>query len=246
MEISSRGFFFRNRRWFLIALALVVFYGFSRHAEPAAERLARWFYGYAAGPGLAFWRRVSYGLAAALLGLGAMWRTWGSAYLGTHVVQDRRVHTERLVADGPYRRTRNPLYFGNMLLVLGLGFLLSPVGWVILVVGMWVLVRLFIRDEEEGFQQKGDESYRAYFAAVPRLFPAWSARIPPAGARPRWLQGFCGEAFLWMLTFIAAAYTITLDPIWLRRYLLWGVVVALLLFLWARVYTRKQAAANPG
>jgi protein-S-isoprenylcysteine O-methyltransferase Ste14 len=31
------------------------------------------------------------------------------------------VKTELLIADGPYRLVRNPLYFGNLLMVLGMG-----------------------------------------------------------------------------------------------------------------------------
>ncbi len=244
MDSTPRGFFFRNRRWFLLVLAVVVFLGFRpSFSHPTAEQSARLLETYAGGPVLAFWRHAVYGLAAVLIGLGALWRTWGSAYLGTNVVQDRRMHTDRLVGDGPYRRTRNPLYFGNMLMVLGLGLLLSPLPYAIFVVGMWILVRLFIRDEEAGLEASGGESYRAYRAAVPRMLPSWRPRIPAAGAQPRWLQGFCGEALLWMLAIIVAGMAISLDPAWLRAHLLWGLVIAFPLFFWARRSSKKQAAA---
>src|SRR5262250_2812371 len=49
-------------------------------------------------------------LGAALLGVAAMLRTWASAYLHAEVVYASEVKTEALVADGPYRRVRNPLY----------------------------------------------------------------------------------------------------------------------------------------
>ena len=242
MDDARRDFFFRNRRWFLILLFVIVFW-FGPFRDPLTERIARLLHGYAAGASLDVWRHSVYGLAAALIGLSAFWRTWGSAYLGTNVVQDSQMHTDRLVGDGPYRRTRNPLYFGNMLLVLGLGLLLSPLAYAILVVGMWILVRLFIRDEEAGLETSGGESYRAYRSAVPRMFPAWRARIPAAGAHPRWLQGFCGEAFLWMLTVVAAGMAITLNSAWLRQHLLWGFAIAIPLFIWARRSSKKQAAA---
>jgi len=244
MESPRRDFYFRNRRWLLLLLLLIVFGGFAPFREPSAEWLARLLDGYAGGPSLDFWRHAVYGLAAAFIALGALWRTWGSSYLGTNVVQDRQMHTDRLVGDGPYRRTRNPLYFGNMLMVLGLGFLLSPMALAILFVGMWILVRLFIRDEEAGFEESGGESYRAYRSAVPRMFPSWRARIPAAGARPRWLQGFCGEALLWMLAIYVAAMAATLNPVWLHDRLLWGLAIAIPLFIWARYRTKKQASAT--
>jgi protein-S-isoprenylcysteine O-methyltransferase Ste14 len=240
MESVTHGFIFRNRRFFLLALAVVVFLGFRpAFSHPSAEHLARLLETYAAGPGLAFWRHVAYGLAAMLVALGALWRSWGSAYLGANVVQDRRMHTDRLVADGPYRRTRNPLYFGNMLMVLGLGLLLNPLPYAILVVGMWILVRLFIRDEEAGLEQSGGDSYRAYCAAVPRMLPSWRPRIPAAGAQPRWLQGFCGEAFLWVLAILIADSAIVLAPGLFHSGGLYLVAVALVLYVWARFTSRR-------
>jgi protein-S-isoprenylcysteine O-methyltransferase Ste14 len=245
MDTAPRGFFFLNRRWLLLLLTVIVFLGFRPpFAHPTAERLARLLETYAGGPALAFWLHAAYGLAAVLIGLGALWRTWGSAYLGTNVVQDRQMHTNRLVADGPYRRTRNPLYFGNMLMVLGLGLLLDPLPFAILVLGMWILVRLFIRDEEAGLEQSGGDSYRAYCAAVPRMLPAWRARIPAAGAQPRWLQGFCGEAVLWAFTILVAAKAVALTPELFHGQALWVLVVALLLLIWARRSSKKQAEAG--
>jgi protein-S-isoprenylcysteine O-methyltransferase Ste14 len=241
MDTAPRGFFFRNRRWLLLVLALIVFLGFRpAFSHPTAEQLARLLETYAGGPALAFWRHAAYGLAAVLIGLGALWRTWGSAYLGTNVVQDRQMHTNRLVADGPYRRTRNPLYFGNMLMVLGLGLLISPLPYAILVVGMWILVRLFIRDEEAGLEESGGDSYRAYRAAVPRMFPSWRARIQAAGAHPRWLQGFCGEVFLWVLAILVAGKAVTLNPAVFQGRGLLAVAIAIPLYIWARHNSKKQ------
>lgn len=244
MANLPRGFIFRNRRWFLAGLAVLVFVGFAPFTRPVAERLALLLNGHAGGPGLAFWRHACYGLAAVLIGIGAFLRTWGSAYLGAYVVQDRQLHTERLVGDGPYRRTRNPLYFGNMFMVVGLGCLLDLPALLVLVFGMWILVRLFIRDEEAGLEESGGESYRAYRAAVPRLLPSWRPRVPSAGARPRWLQGFCGESMLWALAIVTLILAVTLNRAWFGRHLLIGLVIALPLYLWARRHTKKQAATG--
>lgn len=244
MENAGGDFYFRNRRWLLALLVVVVWFLIPPFHVSTGSRIARILSRAFGGAGRGIWERVCYALAAILVGLGAFWRTWGSAYLGTSVVQDRRMHTERLVADGPYRRTRNPLYFGNMLMALGLGMVVNLAAAIALVVGMGVLVRLFIRDEEAGLEQSQGESYRAYREAVPRLLPAWQARIPAAGARPRWVQGACGESILWMFALLTARLAVTLNLAQYGRGLFWGLVISLPLFLWAKRHSRRPAAAG--
>ena len=67
-------------------------------------------------PSPGFWLHAIYGLAA-LIGLRAFRRTWGSAYLGAKVVKDKQLHTDQLAEDGPFLRTRSPLYLGNLLMI---------------------------------------------------------------------------------------------------------------------------------
>jgi len=66
--------------------------------------------------------RLAFLFAALLVGLAAAIRTWAATYLGSDVVHDLRLHTENLVADGPYRHVRNPLYLGSFPLSIGLSF----------------------------------------------------------------------------------------------------------------------------
>src|SRR5579863_8584031 len=53
-------------------------------------------------------QRLLFALAAVLLGIAALIRTWASAYLRAEVVYAAEVKTAALVADGPYRHMRNP------------------------------------------------------------------------------------------------------------------------------------------
>ena len=73
-----------------------------------------------------------------MLVLAALIRTWASAYLHAGVVYAPEVKTESLVADGPYRRVRNPFYFANVLIAIGMGAMMSRIGFFVAVVAMLV------------------------------------------------------------------------------------------------------------
>jgi protein-S-isoprenylcysteine O-methyltransferase Ste14 len=238
-----RAFVFRNRRWILAAIYIIGFAAYPLDRASVAQAIAR-FLSYHSRVPADLWLHGLVGLAAVLISVGALWRTWGTAYLGADVVFDRQLHSERLLADGPYRRTRNPLYFGNLLLSLGLGFIVSPLGWPVIVLGMWLVVRLLIRDEEAGLTASHGESYGAYLAAVPRLFPSFRPVIPAAGARPRWAQGICGEGFLWALTLLTAGMAVSLNQSWYQMRMFWAFTIALPFVIWSRRRRRTHGAPS--
>ncbi len=67
-------------------------------------------------------------------GLGAWLRTWGAAYVGASIVQSATMHGGALLADGPYRRTRNPLYLGTLLHAIGISVVMPPSGAIFTIV----------------------------------------------------------------------------------------------------------------
>ena len=73
--------------------------------------------------------RVLFAFAAVLLIAAALIRTWASAYLRSDVVYAADIQTRSLVADGPYRHVRNPLYFANLLMAIGMGAMASRIGF---------------------------------------------------------------------------------------------------------------------
>ncbi|HEY6945985.1 MAG TPA: isoprenylcysteine carboxylmethyltransferase family protein [Candidatus Acidoferrum sp.] len=159
----------------------------------------------------AFMARIVFGSAALLLGLAAAVRTWAAAYLRSDVVHDAALHTETLVADGPYRHVRNPLYLGTFLMSVGLGFLASRAGFVILAAGAAIrILRLIGREEAELEKQEG-EGFREFCRRVPRLLPSLRPRVPPAGLKAQWGQAFRGEAFMWGFFLTMVGFTITLQ-----------------------------------
>jgi protein-S-isoprenylcysteine O-methyltransferase Ste14 len=156
--------------------------------------------------------QILFGISAALVAAAAWMRTWGSAYLRTEVVHDSALRTEKLVADGPFRYVRNPLYFGNLLLAAGMGLLTSRTGWFVLIIGQTLFLHRLIGREEAALVETQGEAYRAYLAAVPRLWPSLRPRVPAGGTQPRWLQGFLGERWMWILALDGLLFAWRLNP----------------------------------
>jgi protein-S-isoprenylcysteine O-methyltransferase Ste14 len=155
--------------------------------------------------------RIIFGFGALLVGAAAAIRTWAAAYLRTDVVHDTKLHTETLVADGPYRYVRNPLYLGTFLLSIGLGLLASRLGFAILAVGAAIRILRLIGREEAELEKERGESFREFCRRVPRLLPSLRPRVPASGLKPQWGQAFRGEAFMWGFFITMVAFTITLQ-----------------------------------
>jgi protein-S-isoprenylcysteine O-methyltransferase Ste14 len=134
--------------------------------------------------------------AIVLVALGAWLRVWGASYVGVSVVQSPSMHGETMLADGPYRRTRNPLYLGTILHTIGLSILMPPSGAIFCIALVWVFqVRLALA-EEPFLTQRFGEPYVEYRKAVPRFLPSPTPQVPAAGKQPQWLQGIIGEIYV--------------------------------------------------
>ncbi len=154
--------------------------------------------------------RILFVVAACFVVLAAFVRTWASAYLHASVVYAAEVKTASLVADGPYRQVRNPLYLGNVLMVIGIGSKMSRAGFVLAFVAMLVFCyRLIFREEADLMAGQG-ESFAGYLRAVPRLFPSPWPRIAPAGGAARWADGFRAESWCWGFAAALTAFAVTL------------------------------------
>ncbi len=159
----------------------------------------------------AMFSHVVIGVGALLVFLAAALRTWGAAYLRTDVVHDKSQHSEALVADGPFRYVRNPLYFANLPMAAGIGVLASRLGWLFLIAASWLFVYRLIFREEEALRQSQGEWYRAYLKAVPRFWPSASPCVPPGNRSPLWGQAVAGESFIWIFGIAELYAAITLN-----------------------------------
>lgn len=181
---------------------------------------------------------------AFLVLLTALIRTWASAYLRTDVVQDPNLRAETVLADGPYRYVRNPLYLGNILLAIGMGLLASRVGFAFIVLGMFIFCERLIGLEESNLAREQGESYLAFCRRVPRLLPALRARVPASGLQPKWRQAFSGELFMWGFFAAMLVFAITIDQ--KAFFLIVGVALLLYIVRGYAMAARKKREANSG
>jgi protein-S-isoprenylcysteine O-methyltransferase Ste14 len=154
--------------------------------------------------------RILFAIAALIMVLAALVRTWASSYLHAGVVYAAQVKSASLVADGPYRFVRNPLYFANVLMAIAFGFMMSRVGFVVVVVAMMVFCYRLIFREETELVTNQSESYQDYRKVVPRLWPSPWPRIAGNGRAAKWSDGFKAEAWYWGFALALVVFAVTL------------------------------------
>jgi len=218
--MKATDFEFRNRFWMIGAIFGIAFFSYSVDHVATVQAIADQLAGHDPAKADSF-ARMLLGIGSLFVGCAALIRTWATAYLRSDVVHDSELHSEALVADGPYRHVRNPLYLGNILMAIGMGLLAPRSGFVILVVGMTIFVLRLIGREEAQLEQEQGERFREFAGRVPRLWPSLVPRVPAGGLRPRWGQAFTGEIFFWAFFAAILIFTITLNNI-----LFWILIVA--------------------
>lgn len=122
--------------------------------------------GRAASP--AAWEAVPVIAAGAAL---YMWCVWNFAAVGRGTPGPWDAPS-RVVATGPYRWVRNPIYIGALLVVLGEAWLFLSLPVLAYAGAMAVLCHLFVISyEERTLRRRFGDSYLEYRRTVPRWIP---------------------------------------------------------------------------
>jgi protein-S-isoprenylcysteine O-methyltransferase Ste14 len=127
---------------------------------------------------------------------GAAMRVWGTAYLGSSIVQSAAMHAGQsgeVMAAGPYRHVRNPLYVGSILFALSVAILMPPSGALVFIVLIAIFYFRLILGEEAFLTNQLGPAYLDYRQRVPRLWPSLRPRVPAPPVRPQWLQSLLSE-----------------------------------------------------
>jgi protein-S-isoprenylcysteine O-methyltransferase Ste14 len=110
------------------------------------------------------------GIAVALAGQVLRIATIGYAYI-IRGGRNKQVYAEELVTRGLFEHCRNPLYVGNILILLGLLLVWNSVAGYVVGVPFFLLGYVAIVAAEEAFlRRKFGPQYDAYRARVPRWF----------------------------------------------------------------------------
>ena len=173
------------------------------------------------------------GILCALI--GALLRTWGSAYLNPSIVQDRAMYGAVIVAAGPYRYLRNPLYLGTLIHTFALALLMLPSGAIFTIIAIAFFLLRLIGGEESFLTAKLGEPYVAYCAKIPRLIPALTPQTPASPTHPTWPTAFLSEIYMWGVVFTFAVLGWRYNSILIIK----GVLISLGISLIARAFLPK-------
>jgi len=212
--LRATEFEFRYRFFIIAAIFTAGFWCYALDPVSVAVMAAGWLRGHSihfAVLGDRHAVQLILALGAALAVLAALIRSWGAAYLQSEVVHDWKLHGEELVADGPYRYVRNPLYLGGVMLAFGFAMAASRLGFVVMVGGLTLFYYRLIAREESLLSETQGESYRQFLKSVPRLVPSLRPRVAAGGLVPRWGQAVVGETFMWFFAVAAVCFAATLN-----------------------------------
>lgn len=130
---------------------------------------------------------------ALIAALGAVLRVWGAACLGFDTVHHGQMQAGAVMAGGPYRYVRNPLYLGGWCMMAAMAFIMPPTGALFAIPLLTVFLLRLILGEESYLSRELGEPYKAYLRAVPRLWPRFPSSLPPASIKPRWVVALLTE-----------------------------------------------------
>jgi len=158
--ITIGNFFFKYRNWLFIVLYLLLFVPspplFSEHV------FGPHFYLYP----------LIIGLLITIKGQLIRGATIGLAYI-IRGGKEGKVYAEELVTTGIFQHCRNPLYVGNILMLLGVGVLSNSMLYVLVIMPLFLLIYQAIVLAEENFlRNKFGEQFDEYCKRVNRWIPS--------------------------------------------------------------------------
>ena len=112
-------------------------------------------------------------LGAMLAGVASLGRMWCSLYIAGY-------KTNKLITEGPYSMTRNPLYFFSFLGAVGIGLVTETFFFTfVMFIGFAIYYPMVIKSEEAKLLKLHSDDYDAYFNKTPRFFPNFSKLVEP-------------------------------------------------------------------
>lgn len=188
--IPIGNFFFKYRNFLFIFLYLALFI-------PSPEL----FTAEAFGEKYYFWP-IILGLVITVYGQAIRGATIGLAYI-VRGGKDKKVYADTLVTEGIFNHCRNPLYVGNILMLLGVGILSNSLYYVGILIPLFLFIYQAIVLAEENFlRNKFGQQFNEYCTRVNR----WWIRLRGLGTTfngmkfnaKRWILKEYNTQFIWL------------------------------------------------
>jgi len=189
--IRIGNFFFKYRNWIFI-----LFYG--------ALAIPSWPLFSSKQLGSCYYKwPISFGLFITCLGQLIRGLTIGLAYI-VRGGKEGKPYAEGLVTDGIFNHCRNPLYVGNILMLLGVGILANSLVYVIIVIPIFLFIYQAIVLAEENFLRgKFGPGFDEYSKKVNRWFPNLKGIGKTFGSMQfnwkRWILKEHTTQFIWLI-----------------------------------------------
>lgn len=152
MRVTIGNFLFRTRNALFPLLYLTLFVSQQQVSQNAVAMLLA-------------------GAAVALLGQGIRVLTVGLDYI-VRGGRQRKVYADSLVQTGLFAHCRNPLYLGNLLMIIGFGIAANNPWYLAIAMPLFFLgYACIIAAEETYLLGRFGDDYRHYCARTPRLLP---------------------------------------------------------------------------
>jgi protein-S-isoprenylcysteine O-methyltransferase Ste14 len=154
---------------------------------------------------LEIWR-YALGISVALAGQMIRALTIGLAYI-IRGGRNRKVYAKELVKNGIFAHCRNPLYLGNILIIIGLGIVADSILFYVLGIPLFIFLYIaIIKAEEDYLANRFGEEYIEYCRSVNRFIPRMSGiRKTIEGMEFNWRRLIVkeyGATYVWMICMI--------------------------------------------
>jgi protein-S-isoprenylcysteine O-methyltransferase Ste14 len=162
--------------------------------------------------------------------------------------RDRKVYAEKLVTEGIFRHCRNPLYVGNILMLLGVGILSNSLIYVAIVMPLFLFVYQAIVLAEENFlRNKFGADFDNYCKRVNRWLINFNGLSETFSGMQfnykRWLLKEYNTLLVWLVGIFALLlfrYPQIVPDVSFRN-TLFGVIVVFLLAIYGYIKYLKKS-----
>jgi protein-S-isoprenylcysteine O-methyltransferase Ste14 len=239
--IAIGNFFFKYRNNLFIFLYLLLFVPSPMLFTP--EMFGEKYYLYP----------IILGLVITFAGEIIRGITIGLAYI-IRGGKDKKVYAEKLVTEGIFRHCRNPLYVGNILMLLGVGVLANSLIYVAIVMPVFLFIYQAIVLAEENFlRNKFGAQFDAYCSKVNRWLINFSGFSDTLNGMhfnyKRWILKEYNTLLVWLIGIFALLifkYP-QLTPNSDNRIILFGIIVIVLGVVYGYVrYLKKSGKMTDG